>query len=194
MMYFENVPIQLIDLPPISADFAELWLPQAIRHANTSVLVVDVNDAEDLEEIELIEADLRDWHCPPPQLLACNKVDKPGGAGSFDALADLFRDRYRTIPVSAATGQGCAGFARAVFDLLEVVRVYTKPPGKTAELERPYVLRRGATVLDAARQVHKDFAEHLRFARLYRRDGSHDGMMVERHHTVQDEDILEFHL
>ena len=194
MMYFENVPIQLIDLPPISADFTEPWLPQAIRQANVSVLVLDVNDAADLEEIELIEADLRDWHLPPPGLLVCNKADKPGGAGNYEALADLYRNRYRTIPVSAATGEGLAGFARAIFDLLDVVRVYTKPPGKAAEVDRPYVLKRGATVLDAARQVHKDFAEQLRFARLFRREGGHDGMMVERHHTVQDEDILEFHL
>jgi hypothetical protein len=73
-----------------------------------------------------------------------------------------------------------------------VVRVYTKAPGKKDELERPFVLRRGATVLDAARQVHKDFAEYLQFARLYCRQGDHDGMMVERHHSVQDEDILEY--
>jgi len=194
MMHFDNVPIQLIDLPPISGDFTEPWLPQAIRHADASVLVVDVNDAEDLEEIELIEGDLRDWHLPPSRLLACNKVDRPGGVSNFEALADLFRERYRAIPVSADTGEGLAGFARAVFDLLDVVRVYTKVPGKKAELERPYVLKRGATVLDAARQVHKDFVEHLRFARLYRGDGTHDGIMVDRHHAVQDGDILEFHI
>jgi len=194
MMHFENVPIQLVDLPPISADFTEPWMAQAIRYADASVLVVDVNDAEDLEEIEFIEADLREWRLPPARLLACNKVDKPGGDGNFEALADLFRERYRALPVSAITGEGLADFARAVFDLLDVVRVYTKAPGKKAELERPYVLKRGATVLDAARHVHKDFAEHLRFARLYRRNGGHDGMMVERHHAIQDEDILEFHL
>jgi len=194
MMHFENVPIQLIDLPAISADFTEPWMPQAVRYADASVLVVDVNDAEDLEEIEFIETDLRDWRLPPARLLACNKVDQPGGAGNFEALADLFRDRYRAIPVSAVTGEGLAGFARAVFDLLDVVRVYTQAPGKKAELEKPYVLKRGATVLDAARHVHKDFGERLRFARLYRRDGGHDGMMVERRHAIQDEDILEFHL
>ena len=194
MMLFENVPIQLVDLPPISADFTEAWMAQAIRYADASVLVVDVNDAEDLEEIDFIEADLREWHVPPARLLVCNKVDEPGGTGNFEALADLFRERYRTIAVSALTGEGLAEFARAVFDLLDVVRVYTKAPGKRAELEKPYVLKRGATVLDAARHVHKDFAEHLRFARLYRRNGGHDGMMVERHHAVEDEDILEFHL
>jgi len=49
-------------------------------------------------------------------------------------------------------------------------------------------------VLDAARQLHEDFAEHLRFAHLYRHDGGHDGMMVDRHHDVHYEDILEFHI
>ncbi len=85
-------------------------------------------------------------------------------------------------------------FARLVFDLLNLVRVYTKVPGKRAELTTPYVLRRGQTVEDAARMVHKDFAEHLKFARLFRVAGGHDGMMVERTHVVEDEDILEFHI
>ena len=75
MMAFENVQIQLVDLPPISADFSEPWLPQAIRNASASVLVVDVNDAGSLEEIELIEARFRDWRLPLPGLLIGNKID-----------------------------------------------------------------------------------------------------------------------
>jgi ribosome-interacting GTPase 1 len=194
MMTFENVQIQLVDLPPISVDFTEPWLPQALRNANASVLVVDVNDPDSLEEMELIETSLRDWHLPLPGLLIGNKIDQPGGEGNFAALADLYRDRYACVAISAAAGRGLDGFARAVFDLLELVRVYTKVPGRKVDLSAPYVLKRGATVLDAARHVHKDFAEHLRFARLFRRSGEHDGLMVERHHVVQDEDILEFHI
>lgn len=194
MMNFENVQIQLVDLPPISADFTETWLPLAIRNADASVLVVDVNDAGDLEEIEAIEAKLHEWRLPAPALLVGNKADQPGGADNFAVLADLYRDRYRAISTSAATGEGLPRFAREVFDLLALVRVYTKAPGRKADLGAPYVLKRGATVLDAARHVHKDFAEHLRFARLFGRPGDHDGLMVERQHVVEDGDILEFHI
>ncbi|HUI54068.1 MAG TPA: GTPase [Bryobacteraceae bacterium] len=194
MMSFENVQIQLVDLPPISGEFTEPWLPQALRTANASVLVVDVNDPGDLEEIEVIEERLHEWRLPAPRLLIGNKVDQPGGLDNLAALAELFQDRYRAIGISTATGEGLPEFAHAVFDLLELVRVYTKVPGRKAEISTPYVLKRGATVLDAARHVHKDFAEHLKFARLYRRAGDHDGLMVERHHLVQDEDILEFHI
>ena len=60
-------------------------------------------------------------------------------------------------------------------------------------MEVPYVLRRGATVQDATAHVHRDFAERLKYARLFRKSGEHDGLMVERTHAVEDEDILEFH-
>ena len=194
MMTYENVQIQLVDLPPLSAEFTEPWMPQVLRVANAAVLVLDVNEPQDLEEIEFIEATLHAWRLPLPGLLAANKIDQAGGDGNFAALADLYRERYRAVSVSALTGTGLADFARAVFDLLELVRVYTKAPGKKPDLATPYVLKRAATVLDAARHVHKDFAEHLKFTRLYRPLGERDGLMVERHHVVEDGDILEFHI
>ena len=131
---------------------------------------------------------------PQPKLLLGNKIDAPGAKENFNALDDLFRGRCCSLPVSALTGEGLDRFARAVFDLLELVRVYTKAPGKKAELGAPYVLHRGQTVGDAARFVHKDFAENLKFARLFHVSHDRDGLMVERTHLVQDGDILEFHI
>ena len=46
---------------------------------------------------------------------------------------------------------------------------------------------------DASLHVHRDFAEHLKYARLFRKSHDMDGHMVERSHVVEDEDILEFH-
>ena len=39
MMLFEDIQIQLVDLPPLSREFTEPWLPQVIRGATASVLV-----------------------------------------------------------------------------------------------------------------------------------------------------------
>jgi ribosome-interacting GTPase 1 len=204
MMRYENVQIQLVDLPPVSAEFTEVWLPQAIRHATSAVLVVDPGDAGVLDEIGYIEQTLDSWHVARPKLLAANKADRPGFADDFAVLEELYGNRYRCLAVSAADGTGLESFARAVFESLELVRVYTKPPGKKPDLSAPYVLRRGQTVLDAARLVHKDFAEHMKFTRLFHVQGGPagwepdrsmpDGLMVERTHPVQDGDILELHL
>jgi hypothetical protein len=194
MMKYQDVQIQLVDLPPVSEEFTEPWLPQVLRAATLGVLLVDSSDADVLGEIESITARLDQWRIPAPTLMVANKCDLDDGGGNFAALEDLYGGRFRMLAISALAGVNLDSFARAVFDALEIVRVYTKAPGKKAELASPYVLRRGDTVLDAARHVHKDFAEHLKFARLYRLAGGHDGLMVERNHLLEDQDILEFHL
>lgn len=198
MMAFEDVRIQLVDTPAIAEDFTESWMGQTLKRTDECVLVVDVDDPDDLSEIEFVEERLEEWGIRAPRVMVANKMDQPESNGNLVVLEELYAGRYEVLPVSAATGAGLQRFARRVFELLDVVRVYTKAPGKKAELGAPYVLKRGATVLDAARHVHKDFAEQLRFARLFHasggHDGLHDGLMVDRHHVVEDGDILEFHI
>jgi len=194
MMAFENVPIQLVDLPPFSPDFMEPWIPQAIRNASASVLVVDLADPAILDGIEFTSQLFERARLAPPRLVAANKLDLPGAADNFTALQDLYGDRFPMVALSAFARLNLDGFARAVFGMLSLVRVYTKAPGKTVDFATPFVLKRGSTVEDAARLVHKDFAEHLKYARRFRRNADRDGMMVERTHVVEDEDILEFHI
>jgi ribosome-interacting GTPase 1 len=194
MMTFENVQIQLVDLPPLSREFTESWLPQVVRNASAGVLVVDVNDPDVLDGIDYAGNLCAEWRVRPPALLVANKIDAEGAAENLAALEDLLRGRFAVVGVSALAGHGLDRFARAVFDMLGLVRVYTKPPGKKPEFNAPFLLHRGQTVLDAARLVHKDFAEHLKYARLYRSSHERDGIMVERTHLVEDGDVLEFHL
>jgi len=194
MMRFENVQMQLIDLPPISPEFSEPWLPQVIRNADTGALVVDLNDPAILDEVEFVPNTLNAGRLPVPKLLVGNKADLPGARDNYEALCDLYGNRYTCVAISALTGLNLEQFGRAVFEVLGLVRVYTKPPGKKADRTSPFVLHRGQTVQDAARMVHKDFAEHLKYTRLYRGSGEREGLMVERTHVLVDEDILEFHM
>ncbi len=194
MLYFEDVPIQLVDLPPISPEYSEPWLPQAIRNASLSVLVVDPTDPAALEQSEFVFGWLAGRRLPQPSLLVGAKSDLPGAEENFAVLAELYGARCRAVAVSALAGRNLEQFARHLFEALNVVRVYTKAPGKKPDLTAPYILRRGQTVEDAARMVHQDFAERLKFARLYRLDSGFDGLMVERHHRIEDKDILEFHI
>jgi ribosome-interacting GTPase 1 len=195
MMTFENVQIQLVDLPPFSPEYMEPWLPQVVRTAHMGVLVVDVNDPELLDQVQFVAGALERMRLAPPRLLVANKLDLPGADANFAALRDLYGEPHPWVALSAATGLNLDVFTRAVFDALELVRVYTKAPGKKPELDSPFVLRRGQTVLDAARLVHKDFAERLKFARLFHVSADRgEGLMVERSHLIQDEDILEFHI
>jgi ribosome-interacting GTPase 1 len=193
MMQFEDVKVQLVDLPAISSEFLEAWMPQALRVANVAALVVDPNDADVLGEIEFILGSFAAWRLAAPQLLVSNKSDLPGAAENAAVISEMYCDRMRCLSVSAIAGLGLEDFARAAFESLNVVRFYSKPPGKKPDLDVPYTLQRGQTVQEAAAKVHRDFVEHLQFARLFRPGHEHDGLMVERTHKVEDRDILEFH-
>ena len=94
--------------------------------------------------------------------------------------------------MSAETGDGLDALGPFLFKALQVVRVYTKTPGKQADDDKPFTVRRGDTVLDVAKLVHKDIARGLKFARMW---GSEvfDGQQVGPDHLVADGDIVELH-
>ena len=82
---------------------------------------------------------------------------------------------------------------RASYDLLGVLRVYTKVPGKPADRSKPFTLPVGATVLDLAREVHRDFEHALKFARIWG-TGVFEGQTVKRDHELHDADVVELHV
>jgi hypothetical protein len=107
----------------------------------------------------------------------------------FQELTGL---RYPVIAVSATEGTGLQQIAPWLFRNLGIVRVYTKAPGRPPDKDKPFTVRRGQTVNDVAILVHKDFAQSLKYARLWG-GGEFDGQQVGRGHRVADGDILELH-
>ncbi|MBL7160195.1 MAG: TGS domain-containing protein, partial [Candidatus Aenigmarchaeota archaeon] len=80
-----------------------------------------------------------------------------------------------------------------IWRMLSLVRVYTKEPGKKAE-KRALVLNEGDIILDAAKQVHKDFIRFFSFARVWGDSAKYPGQMFGLGHVLKDGDIVEFHM
>ncbi len=202
MMMYENVQVQLVDLPPITAEFTEGWLFGIIRTADAAALVVDLSTDDILAQTEQVQALLgqaklviaagaREPHEKRGMVVA-NKLDAPGAAARLALLREVVGDSLPVFPVSAVHGTGVEDLRRALFGLLGVIRVYSKPPGRKADTSTPFTLRRGATVLDAAEAIHKDFVARLRYARLWGGD-EYQGQRVGRDHVLEDGDVLELH-
>src|SRR5262249_28652161 len=96
------------------------------------------------------------------------------------------------VSAVAASSAEIEQFKRVVYDFLDVVRVYTKAPGKKADFNDPYVVARGSTVLDVAEKVHRDFVENLKYARIWGEGKTH-GIMVPRDFVITEGDVLELH-
>ena len=127
-----------------------------------------------------------------PTLMVATKVDL---IHDLDDELAVFRELtgldYPILPVSVETGLGLNAIGPWLFRELAIVRVYTKAPGRQPEHDRPFTLRRGATVDDVARLVHKDFAAALKYARRWSRGGGVS--QVGRDHPIEDGDLLELH-
>jgi ribosome-interacting GTPase 1 len=130
---------------------------------------------------------------PKPALLVGNKADLPGAARNLAELREFYGEALPAVGVSAGTGAGLEELRTAIFRMLDIIRVYTKTPGRKPDMNDPIVLPAGSTLEEAATEVHKDFPAKLKFARIWG-SGKHDGVMVKRDHVLQDGDIIELHM
>jgi uncharacterized protein len=197
MMIFENVRLQLVDLPPISQEHTESWVPQVIRNADAALWVIDLSDDDVLDRLEETQAFLADAHTSLENmkvLMVGNKKDTQGATEREAIVREVYQDRFplTTISARAASSEEIEQFKRVVYDFLDVVRVYTRAPGKKPELDDPYVVARGSTVLDVAEKVHRDFVDNLKYARIWG-EGKADGIMVPRDFVIGEGDVLELH-
>jgi len=128
-----------------------------------------------------------------PLLVLANKSDDEDSDEDFEIFRELLEDDWPSLPVSAATGRNLERLKQAVFERLEVIRVYSKRPGKEHDPSSPFILETGGTVEEFARKVHKDFFEKLKSARVW---GSavFDGQMVQRDYVLHDGDVVELRI
>jgi ribosome-interacting GTPase 1 len=127
-----------------------------------------------------------------PTLLIGNKRDLDPDPGELEVLEELLGVRYPAVATSATTGDGLDAIGPLLFEGLEIVRVYTKAPSRPPDEGPPFTVRRGQTILDVARLVHKDVAAGCKFARIWG-SGAFDGQQVGPEHTVADGDVVELH-
>ena len=216
MMTHEDIHLQLVDLPAVSPERPVPWLASALQTADACLLVVDLGESSCVEQVQAVHAMLREKHVTLterwgaaqanadagdgdpfalrlPALMIANKADLAADeAAEVEVFRELTGLNYPALAVSARTGQGLGEVGAWLFGHLGIVRVYTKTPGKSADKERPFTLRRGKTVADVARLVHKDLAHSLKYARVWSKTGI-PGQHVGREHPLADGDIVELH-
>lgn len=208
MMTYETVQIQLIDTPPISADYMESFLPPLVRHANLVVLVVDVategfdsrveavlNRLEEkrIHLVSIIPEKIEDPRFAfKKTIIAAHKYLENDGREGMKKLQSAFAD-YKIFPSSILDDNVLNDFKKEIFNSLEIIRVYTKKIGHEADYEDPIILPIGGTVEDAAVAIHKDFAQKLQFARVWGH-GKFEGQRVKNSFVLSDRDIIEFHI
>ena len=126
-------------------------------------------------------------------MILANKSDLPQAENNLESLKEILEPGFEVILISASRLDNLKELINKIFLLLDVLRVYSKTPGKKASLDEPYVFKKGSTLIDMAKAIHRDFANKLKFARLWSKN-QYNGQKINRDYILQDGDIIELHL
>jgi ribosome-interacting GTPase 1 len=208
MMPFENVAFQLIDLPPLCNEHVEPWVYDIIRGADLAWFVISIEHPlvgyEDtlalLEKraIQLVPVGSAGPEARRPgwtyldALMVITGMDLPGAEDDLLAFEELLDRPWPRAAVSGPSGDGFEELGRRTFQALDIVRVFSKEPGKDPDMERPFTLPVGATVSDLARAIHKEIADEFKYARVWG-PSAHDGQSVRGGHVLLEGDVVEIH-
>lgn len=208
MALFENIQFQLVDTPPVPTEFADPGFADLLRRTDIIVVLIDIqgDPLQHLEDTIVYLADLRIFPSGvpiPPDLskrpfvkkvlVAVNKVDDPSAEEDYRAFLELSEMPLAYIPVSVLHGWNLSAFLRKLYDMADVIRVYTKSPGKEPDLKSPFVLSARSTLEDLATEIHKDFVTKLKFAKVWGKE-VFGGQMVQRDYVLKDGDVVEIHI
>jgi len=208
MAPYENIQFQLVDTPPITADYVDPLMMDLVRRVDIVVILLDIT-TDPIGQYEEIMRILEEYRIFPegtevPENIrrpvfmkkisvVVNKVDGPGREEDFQAFLELAELKVPALPVSILNGTNLDVFLRIIYDMSGIIRVYSKNPGREPDMDEPFVIPRDSTLEDLAGRIHKDFLTKLKYARIWGRT-VHDGMMVQRDYVMQDGDIVEIHL
>ncbi|MBN2593749.1 MAG: TGS domain-containing protein [Sedimentisphaerales bacterium] len=206
MVAYEDIQIQLVDMPPITADYIAPGQVGTYRNCDLIAIVIDLSgdvveqfgvcmdflesrnlliDAETPASDEQGNARAKEVFC------ICTKSDI-AKANALEDLKQLCERPLEFVEISTVTGAGLEKLTGVFYYLLKIIRVYAKPPGKPPDMTEPFTLPAGSTVMDLATQIHRQLAEKLKSAKIWG-TGVYDGQNVQRNHILNDKDIIELH-
>ncbi len=210
MMQWEDVMVQLVDTPPVTADFFESYMHGLVRGSDVVLLMLDLGDDDGVEQCQdvlnrfseiktrlakstgLDENDVGISYTAT--ILVPNKIDLPDAAERYELFQELCPVDFPVQMISATRGDGLDDLRKRIYETLDVVRVYTKQPTqKDPDMEKPFTIPRGQTILEVAEQIHKDIAANFKSARVWGKN-VHDGTSVKADYVPEDRDIVEIHV
>jgi ribosome-interacting GTPase 1 len=199
MMPYEDIQLQLVDLPPLGNESTDGWVSSILRTADVLLIVIDLTEDPETQADLLVEQ-LAGWSIPPGRregrkkaVIAANKNDAPGVEEGIRGLRERFQGLCPVIAVSATGKRGLEELKEALFEASGIIRVYTKEPGKEPDMAAPFTLPSGSTVSGLARAVHKDFSAGMKYACIWG-SAKFPGQKVPKDFPLRDRDVVELHI
>jgi hypothetical protein len=95
------------------------------------------------------------------------------------------------LMISARNQENINALRHRIFQELNLIRVYLKPPKKEADMDEPIILHKGDSMKTLCRKIHKRFVKDFRFSLIWGNSARHPGQKIANlDHIIEDGDIV----
>ncbi|PVX23176.1 MAG: GTP-binding protein [Candidatus Bathyarchaeum sp.] len=129
-----------------------------------------------------------------PAIMLANKADHPLAAERLEQLKKVVGEDMKVVAVSCTTKVGLDALGSNIFEMLDIMRVYTKEPNKKDASMRPFTIKKGSTVFDLAKRIHTDFYKQFSYAKVWSKRLRFSPQKVGGSFTLADGDTVELHM
>ena len=178
--YFEDAPIQIIDIPSFPNHDKSL-----INSTDTLLFIID-----NLEQIKMAEKFL--YRTQSKIILIINKIEDYDKRKIEATLKSKFRKYdYIILDCQNPTKPELKKLKEKIFKTFPIIRIYTKEPKKEPSKE-PMIIKKNSTFKDAAEKILKGMSEKIKRAKVWGPSSKFGGQIIGLEHILQDKDVIEF--
>lgn len=173
------------------ADCSFRDVEQMLQNYNLNDGVVKISGEATLNDIENAVFQTTVYK---PAVVVANKTDLPGTLENLDRLEAYLNRSMPIIAVSCLNRKGLERLGRTLFEALGIIRIYTKEPNEKHYSEKPFILKRGATIYELARSIHSDLSKRFAFAKVWAKRLVYSPQKVGATFPLKDGDVVEIHV
>ncbi len=124
------------------------------------------------------------------EFVVINKVDLVKNPLSPEEITESIGHNH-WVMISAKNQENINTLRHQIFEELNLIRVYLKPPKKEADMTEPIILHKGDTMKTLCRKIHKRFEKDFRFSLIWGNSARHSGQKIASlNHIIEDGDII----
>ncbi len=179
---YKGCNIQIIDLPPIASENFDHGI---VNNTDTVLIVV-----EKIHEIELVLNSIKNKNSR--KIIVFNKIDLYDENTKRKISETLKSKKYDFMTISTYTKEGLENLKEKIFNSFNVIRVYTRHPGKKED-EVPVIMKPNSTLEEVAEKLLHGYSKKVKYAKVWGPSAKFLGQQIGLKHIVRDKDIIEFY-
>jgi hypothetical protein len=163
---------------------------ELLRSYRITDAVVKISGEATLDEVEdaIFESTVY-----KPAVIVANKIDLEGSEANLKFLESYVGNKLPILAVSCEKRCGLEKLGETMFKTLDIIRVYTKEPNEKEFSKKPFILKKGSTVYDLAKNIHSDFSKKFSYAKVWAKRLVFSPQKVGSSFILNDRDIAEIH-